>query len=311
MVESKIRLKKRNVVVVAIFYAILLVSVSLPRLVAPIFFVPELEEYAAAALIRPLMTTVLIYMVICLALMHLFIVSAKARETRGKAHFKRNYGLSRFGVEWASFFHVFRSKDAVAQDAVAMIGTRLNEDLSHHDLKLLELEDRDRDLVASETRVFFFTDGIHTNRGAMVYFVMHPTRLGDVQGVRWWIMTQGANDPNKLLWRYVLSFWYVPFDVFRKLRGSPSRILVSIRTLNLGFYDGLDILSFARKMEFVAFYALIETLEKYGIDTSDLKAQTGSVLNINVSGGSANFGNVVQGMFQQRGKAAGGGGRAG
>ena len=49
----------------------------------------------------------------------------------------------------------------------------------------------------------------------------------------------------------------------------------------------------------MAFNTLVETLDSFGIDTSDLKQQKANILNINVSGGQTSFGSVVQGAMNR------------
>ena len=46
-------------------------------------------------------------------------------------------------------------------------------------------------------------------------------------------------------------------------------------------------------------------LDSYGIDTSDLKNQKGSILNVKVSGGKASFGAIVQGAMNNVSGTAG------
>jgi hypothetical protein len=48
---------------------------------------------------------------------------------------------------------------------------------------------------------------------------------------------------------------------------------------------------------------MIAELEKNGIDTSDLKVQKMQTMNINISGGKVNMGNVVQGAMNKIGGA--------
>lgn len=240
----------------------------------------------------------------CMYAIHAMIEGAHAKENSSTFEFKRYYGLDAFGVEWSSFFHVFKSKDLVSEAAISRIGASLNSDLVKHSLKKIDVVDKDSDLSQPELRSFFCTDGIKTSRGAVVTFVMYSSRVGDVQGLRWWIMARGVYDPNKKFWSILYSPITLPFLIVPYITGK-LKPLNWIRSTDLGFYNGLDMLSFSRKMQFVAFYALVDTLESYGLDVSDLKSQVESVLNINVSGGSANFGNVVQGAFNKIGGGVG------
>ena len=53
--------------------------------------------------------------------------------------------------------------------------------------------------------------------------------------------------------------------------------------------------------------AMIGELDKNGIDTSELKVQKMQTMNINISGGKVNMGNVVQGAMNKIGGAVKGG----
>jgi hypothetical protein len=44
---------------------------------------------------------------------------------------------------------------------------------------------------------------------------------------------------------------------------------------------------------------MAEELERNGIDTSDIRVQRMQVMNISISGGKVNIGNVVQGAMNQ------------
>jgi hypothetical protein len=66
-----------------------------------------------------------------------------------------------------------------------------------------------------------------------------------------------------------------------------------------GFFNSIDVLSRIREVQFVAFETVVETLDSFGIDTSNLKLQKGNILNINVSGGQTSFGSVVQGTMNK------------
>jgi hypothetical protein len=49
---------------------------------------------------------------------------------------------------------------------------------------------------------------------------------------------------------------------------------------------------------------MITELDKNGIDTSELKVQKMQAMNINISGGKVNMGNVVQGAINKIGGVA-------
>ena len=55
------------------------------------------------------------------------------------------------------------------------------------------------------------------------------------------------------------------------------------------------MLNQTRELEYVAFETLVEVLDSFDINTADLKQQKSNIMNINVTGGKANFGSVLQG----------------
>jgi len=77
-------------------------------------------------------------------------------------------------------------------------------------------------------------------------------------------------------------------------------IASSVRTAYDAFYNSLDIVTDARSMHTLVFNALVDTLDKHGVDISDLKLQRAQVMNISISGGRTRFGNVVQALQQAR-----------
>lgn len=241
-----------------------------------------------------------LYCMTCVVVVRLMISRARATEDSTVVSFKRYRGLERYGDEWSSFFHVFRCKDSLALKIADAIGKRINSDLATSQLQPVRVRDTDSDLREPEERTFLCTTGITTSRGATVTFAMFPTSIGSLQGIRWWVLARGIEDPNKSFWRQLLSPVLLWFVLIPYLQGKLDPLSWT-RSTDFGFYNGLDMLAFARKLEHVALYTLIEILDEHGVDTSDLKAQVGSVLNINVSGGNAKIGNVVQGAFNRIG----------
>jgi hypothetical protein len=61
----------------------------------------------------------------------------------------------------------------------------------------------------------------------------------------------------------------------------------------------MDALTQIRCLHEAVFDAMIAELEKNGVDTSDIKAQRMQVMNITVSGGKVNMGNIVQGAMNK------------
>ena len=72
-----------------------------------------------------------------------------------------------------------------------------------------------------------------------------------------------------------------------------------VRTVYPSAYNDIDISTQVRSMSETVFDAMVLALDKNGIDTSDLKAQKLQSMNINITGGKVNMGNVVQGAMNK------------
>jgi len=77
-----------------------------------------------------------------------------------------------------------------------------------------------------------------------------------------------------------------------------------VRTIYSGAYNDIDVGVQVRCLHEVVFDAMIAELEKNGIDTSDIKQQKIQMMNINISGGKVNMGNLVQGSSNKIGRAS-------
>jgi len=90
----------------------------------------------------------------------------------------------------------------------------------------------------------------------------------------------------------------MPFWVMARLKQELD-LASSARTVYDAFYNSLDVVTDARSLHTLVFDALVDTLDKHGIDISDLKLQRAQVMNITISGGGrARFGNIIQTMKQ-------------
>ncbi len=58
--------------------------------------------------------------------------------------------------------------------------------------------------------------------------------------------------------------------------------LPGLLTVYPGFFNGIDVMTRTRELQFIAFETLVQVLDSFGVDTSDLKQQRADVLNVNV-----------------------------
>jgi hypothetical protein len=76
-------------------------------------------------------------------------------------------------------------------------------------------------------------------------------------------------------------------------------IVSHIRAIYGAAYNDIDVVTQVRCLHDRVFNAMVSVLESYDIDTSDIKAQRMQVMNITISGGRVNMGNVVQGAMNR------------
>lgn len=88
-------------------------------------------------------------------------------------------------------------------------------------------------------------------------------------------------------------FWIIPY--LRK----EYDVLSHIRTVYAAAYNDHDVVTQIRCLHDTVFNAMVSVLEGHDIDTSDIKAQRMQVMNISISGGRVNMGNVVQGAMNR------------
>ncbi len=239
-----------------------------------------------------------IYTAAAMAVCRAMIASAERRRSANALEFSRTGAANVLGIQYGTFFHTFQSKEPVLESLKASLGNALHGNLGCSELKFVNLKDIDRDLPSPETRTFMLVDGKESVRGTKFHVLASFTREGVIQSLQWWILVGGVRDPNKVLWRYAFAPLTVPFMLLPYIRREHDP-LPGLLTVHPGFFNGIDVLTRTRELQFVAFETLVQVLDTYGIDTSDLKQQRATVLNINVSGGQASFGSIVQGAMNK------------
>lgn len=262
---------------------------------------------ATIAQVEPVWLLVaMIYVAACMLLAKWMIDGAEKRRADKEIEFAGIDPAGSLGTQYGSFHHVFYSREPVIERFKEALTEALESKLGCTVLSDVSFKDVDKDLEAPETRTFFKANSAQTPRRSGFVLLCTFTRHIYVQGVRWWTLVSGVRNPNKVFWRYVAAPLSVPFLLipYYRRRYDP---LVGLTTIDPGFFNSVDILSRTREIQFVAFETLVETLDSFGIDTSDLKQQKGNILNINVSGGQTSFGSVVQGAFNKVTSAVGGG----
>jgi hypothetical protein len=249
----------------------------------------------------------MLYAGACMAITRSFILGAESRKNNRAVEFSQSGAADAIGELYGSFHHVFYSNDSVIEAYRQVLGNALNKKLYSSEIHEVVFKDVDRDLPSPESRIFFLTSLGESVRKTRFFLLCHFTQSSNIQGVRWWVLVSGLHDPNKVFWRYAFAPLSIPFVVLPYIRRQYDP-LKGLTTIYPGFFNGIDILNRTREIQFVAFETLIEVLDSFGIDTTDLKQQKGNILNINVSGGAqTSFGSVVQGAMNKVTGVAGGG----
>ncbi|WP_420474560.1 hypothetical protein [Noviherbaspirillum sp. ST9] len=249
----------------------------------------------------------LLYAGACMLIAWRLIARAESRRTGNTIEFAQSGATDALGFQWGSFHHVFHSKEAVNESFRDALGAALRGKLGYSAFQEITLKDVDRDLPAPEARTFLVSSAKETTRHAGFSIMCGFTRSADIQGVRWWLLVSGIRDPNKTFWFLALSPVMLPFILYAIVQRQYDP-LKKVMTVYPGFFNEIDIVNRTRELQFVAFETLVEVLDSFGIDTSDLKQQKANILSINVSGGQTSFGSVVQGaMNKVSGMAVGGG----
>jgi hypothetical protein len=258
-------------------------------------------------------TLVVIFILYVLACMYgakMMIDGALARTAEENViEFSKASALAVLGEAWKSFHYVFECEKDIAETLLSRLTGDLQTKLGCSALKETDFKDIDGDLPETEVRGFRLSAAPGSIRKTRFNFLCAVSRTSNVHGLRWWVLVLGQRDPNKIFWRYALAPVTVPFVTFayRRREFEPLHGLTSV---DPGFFNSIDTLSRTREIEFVAYDSFVNTLESFGIDTTDLRAQRSNLLNINVSGdGRVSIGSVVQGAFNKLSGDTGGGGK--
>jgi hypothetical protein len=217
---------------------------------------------------------------------------------RNSTAFNKAFPFRYYGESFGDFQHVFYHQENLENEIVAAIDRELKARTPASALETVTITDIDKDLTAPENREFKKSDCGRTRRGTSITLLLKLSLYGGMQSIRWWVLAGGYVDKNKqfnfvayapfTLWRWIFPYLRKEYDVLSR-----------IRTINAASYNDMDVMTQIRCLHEAVFSAMVGELEKNGIDTSDIKAQRMGVMNINISGGRVNMGNVVQGAGNQ------------
>lgn len=216
----------------------------------------------------------------------------------GASKFKRSFPFNPFGVSFGDFQHVFFFQDNLGKELIAAIERELLAKTPVEALETIKLTDIDNQLAHPEDRVFMKAEAGRTIRGTTVTLVMQLSNFGQMQSIRWWVLAGGFVDRDKMFNFVSYSLFTLPFWIVPYLKRQYD-VLSQVRTIYAASYNDMDVVTQVRCLHEAVFDAMVVELERRGIDTSDIKAQRMQVMNINISGGKVNMGNVVQGAMNR------------
>jgi len=212
--------------------------------------------------------------------------------------FNKNYPFRYFGQPFGDFQHVFHHLENLEKKLHEAIENGLKSNTPIKTLEMVALTDIDKNLSSFEERKFIKAESGATTRGTTVTLILNQSSYGSMRSIQWRVLVGGYIDRDKKFNLIAYSiftffFWIVPY-VKRE-----HDLLSRVRTIYPGSYNDMDVVTQVRCLHQAVFDAMIEEFEKNNIDTTDLKAQKMQVMNINISGGKVNMGNIVQGAMNK------------
>jgi len=212
--------------------------------------------------------------------------------------FKKNFPFKYFGDSFGDFQHVFYHKEELEKEIINSINNELSIKTPVTSLEPVSIRDIDNNLNSPEEKNFLIAGAGKTKRGTSVTLAINLSKFGSMQSIRWWVLAGGYIDKNKRFnfiaySPFTILFWIIPY--LKK----EYDILSKIRSNYFSSYNEMDVITQIRCLHEAVFSAMVAELEKNGIDTSDIRAQKMQVMNISISGGKVNMGNVVQGAMNK------------
>jgi hypothetical protein len=220
--------------------------------------------------------------------------------------FKKAYPFRYYGVSYGNFTHVFQSTSSLENSIMQRIADELSSKTPISKFQQITITDVDKDLRKNESRSFKIASAGGTQRGTKVTLLLRYAEFGHMQSIQWWALAGGYVDRIKrfnFIAYAPFTIWFWLFPYFRK----DYDIVSKLRTIYSSTYNDFDIETQIKSMHEVVFDCLIKELENNDIDTGMLRAQKLQLMNISISGGHVNMGNVVQGVMTNMTNSIGGG----
>jgi hypothetical protein len=213
-------------------------------------------------------------------------------------NFNKTLPFKYYGQVYTHIQHVFHHPINIEEDVFATIEQELKTKTPISGLQSITITDSDKDLLAPEQRTFLKGEANPTPRGTTLTLILNQSSFGAMRSFEWRVVVGGYVDKNAKFnliaySPFTLLFWIVPY------LKRETNLLNRVRTVYGSAYNDVDVSTQVRSISETVFDAMVVALDKNGIDTSDLKAQKLQSMNINITGGKVNMGNVVQGAMNK------------
>ncbi|WP_088329402.1 hypothetical protein [Lacimicrobium sp. SS2-24] len=227
-----------------------------------------------------------------------FINRETRHATASSNTFKKHFPFNSYGQVFGSFQHVFVHSKNIEQSMFTAIESELISCTPIKSLERVTITDIDPDLTDIDERHFIKASSTPSARGTALTLILNQSQFGQMQSIEWRVLCGGYIDKNKKFNFVAYSLFSFLFWIQPYIRREYD-LLTKIKTIYSSAYNDMDVMTQIRCIHDAVFNAMIKELEKHDIDTSELKAQKMQVMNINVSGGRVNMGNVVQGAMNK------------
>ncbi len=214
--------------------------------------------------------------------------------TSNSNKFKKIYPLRYFGSSYGDFEHIFYHTENIEKSIFDTIADDLKTKANLTKIETINITDIDPDLKTPDERSFVRIDSGGTKRGSTITLVLRAANYEGMQSIRWWVLAGGYVDKDKKFNKIAYSLFTLPFWIVPYVKKEYD-ILSRIRTIYPAYYNDIDVLTRVKCLHEIVFHAMVNELENHDIDTSDLRNQRMQVMNIGISGGKVNMGNIVQG----------------
>lgn len=241
-------------------------------------------------------SALIIWIILAWLISSIILNNCKKSRLDETQHFYRFLPLAPFGSSIGSFQHVFMSDKNLEEALVREIKNEVDTLNIGATFLSLNLKDKDKNLSKRDDRSFTIIRFPKTDRSTEISIALKTEMLSQLQSIRWWILKKGPISKTSQFLFIAFSPITLPIMVVRHLRGRAD-FISKMEEPYSSAYDKMDVDTYWRWAHESVFVALLNELEKNDVDTSDLRQQKAQVMNISISGGKADFGNIIQGAF--------------